>query len=110
MSTNEVQTLRLAVCLFNNVSILDFQGSIEQIEFLHPKTVFPARFGSKIVIEPVYIGPTREPVKTCSGPSLLPTKAYDDVGAEEQFDILLVPGGPEASTSPDVMSPSVIEF
>ncbi|TCD60943.1 hypothetical protein EIP91_009277 [Steccherinum ochraceum] len=115
MPANNAQTWKLAVCLFTNITTLDFQGPIEQIGFLSPQNVLsaasdPYHIDSKIAIEPVFLGPTSEPVKAFSGPNLVPTKSYDDVGAEEQFDILLVPGGPETGTSPANISPSVIAF
>ena len=40
-----------------------------------------------------YLAVTLEPVKSMSGPALVPTRTYDSVKPGEQFDIILVPGG-----------------
>lgn len=93
-----VQTWKLAICLFNDVGALDYQGPLELFGLLAPHSVLrpvgdPLRIDSKIAIEVTYLAPTTEPVKPFSGPLILPTKTYDDVGPNEQFDIFLVPGG-----------------
>lgn len=96
--SESLQILKLAVCLFNDAAVLDFQGPMEQFGFLAPSNIMhvegnPAHIKSKIAIEAVYLAPTADPVKPATGPLLLPNRTYDSVGSDEQFDMLLVPGG-----------------
>ena len=94
--TSSVQTLKLAVCLFDDVAFLDFSGPMESIGFLAPWNVLNAgltHVDSKVAIEAVYLGPSEAPVKPTTGPAMVPTKTYDDVRDDEQFDIIIVPGG-----------------
>jgi hypothetical protein len=89
-------TLRLAVCLINDVTALDFQGPIEQFGFISPKALTDKRGLSipdpKYAIEANYLAISMNPVQS-SGPALVPTRTYESVAAGEQFDIILVPGG-----------------
>lgn len=41
MTTPNVQVLKLAVCLFDHVTALDFQGPMEQLGALNPSNVIP---------------------------------------------------------------------
>jgi len=46
-------------------------------------------------IEFTYLSHTLDPVEPTAGPLVLPSLVYDD--AQEQFDIILVPGGPDVN-------------
>lgn len=48
---------------------------------------------SPYLIEVTYFSHTMDPIEFSAGPFVLPTKKYDDVKEDEQFDIILVPGG-----------------
>ncbi|KAI0072435.1 class I glutamine amidotransferase-like protein [Panus rudis PR-1116 ss-1] len=105
-------TLKLAVCLFDDVTSLDYSGPVELLSFIAPKAVATADFGVKrnipVIVPPTFLNYTRDPVKPMSGPDVLVNKAYDDVGPDEQFDIILVPGG--LGSRPDRVQPSLIRF
>lgn len=90
--------LRLAVCLFDDVTSLDYQGPIALFGFLEPEVVkvLPAFKNStppKYTIETTYLAHTLDPVKSSPGPPVVPSRTYDDVKADEQFDLILIPGG-----------------
>jgi hypothetical protein len=92
--------LSLAVCLFPIVCPTDFQGPVELLSFLAPRTTgTPQEIGSifptapAVTIEATYIAVTSDPVQGSSGPKLLPDRTYDSIKEGEQFDIILVPGG-----------------
>ena len=87
--------LTLAVCLFPRVCPTDFQGPVELLSALSPEHLSenPFRLVTPVSVEATYLAPTREPVKGSSGPLLSPSKAYEEVKEDEQFDIILVPGG-----------------
>ena len=86
--------LKLAVCLFDEVTSLDFQGPIEQFNFISPKAlarrILPTE--PQYVIDTSYLAVSLNPVQG-SGPALVPTRTYDSVTPGEQFDIIMVPGG-----------------
>ncbi|KAF7315675.1 DJ-1 protein-PfpI domain-containing protein [Mycena indigotica] len=91
-------SLTAAVCLFPNVTVTDYQGPAELLGLLSS-----ARRGRTVVsdklpdftIELTYLSHTLEPVKPKVGPRVTPERTYDD--AQEQFDIILVPGGPSVN-------------
>lgn len=98
MATTGIEQLTLAVCLFDNVTALDFQGPMESIGSLAPSMIFNppeiiGSIGSKVAVDAVYLGPTADPVRPVTGPLMTPTRTYDEVKEDEQFDILLIPGG-----------------
>ncbi|KAJ6500174.1 class I glutamine amidotransferase-like protein [Mycena vitilis] len=103
------QTLRVAVCLFPGVTSTDYQGPVELLGILSGKNRQRAERVSKnlpdLFIEFTYLGPTLDPIEPTAGPLLLPTLAYDD--AKEQFDIVLVPGGPDVN--PPISCPDFIK-
>lgn len=91
-----ITKLRLAVCLFPDVTALDFIGPVEALAFLHPTKIEQAR--SKLPeipaysIEATFLSYTLDPIRpTALGPNFLANSTYDQ--EHEQFDILLVPGG-----------------
>jgi len=98
MSTQE--TLSFAVCLFNDVQLLDYSGPMDLIGFLskssleHPDLQKFITRPPKVVFEFEYLAPTKEPLRQTSGPAILPTMTYDEVLASgKQFNVFLVPGG-----------------
>jgi transcriptional regulator GlxA family with amidase domain len=95
-------TLRVAVCLFPRVTTTDYQGPVEVMGILSAKNRQRAVLGvSKdlpdLFIEFTYLSHTMDPVEPTAGPRVLPSLTYDD--AQEQFDIILVPGGKHESHS-----------
>ncbi|KAJ6587197.1 class I glutamine amidotransferase-like protein [Mycena vulgaris] len=93
-------TLRVAVCLFPGVTTTDYQGPVELLGILSSKNRERALSGvSKdlpdLYIEFTYLSHTLDPVEPTAGPHVLPSLTYDD--AQEQFDIILVPGGPNVN-------------
>ena len=82
--------LKLAVVLFDRVVLLDFLGPVEQLGFLQHSCSTET---GQVTLSIEYLGPTREPIKPDRGPAVLVDRAYDEVGEDERFDILLVPGG-----------------
>ncbi|KAJ7772646.1 class I glutamine amidotransferase-like protein [Mycena maculata] len=94
------QTFRVAVCLFPGVTATDYQGPVELLGILSSKNRQRALSGvSKdlpdLNIEFTYLSHSLEPVEPTAGPLILPSLTYDD--AQEQFDIILVPGGPNVN-------------
>lgn len=98
----ETKTLRLAVCLFPNVTSLDFIGPVEIMSFLDPARV--ERSGTAFPIKQLpyhitteYLNHTVDPVTPMAkGPELVTQRTYayfNDSQNREQFDILLIPGG-----------------
>lgn len=90
------QTLRVAVCLFPGVTATDYQGPVELLGILSAKNRPRALSGvSKnlpdLQIEFTYLSHTMEPVEPTAGPLILPSLTYDE--AQEQFEIILIPGG-----------------
>ncbi|KAH8073013.1 class I glutamine amidotransferase-like protein [Cristinia sonorae] len=112
-TSKDRQTLKLAVCLFDDVTTLDFQGPLEHLGFLARWNVVETappftRIDSKFIIDSVFLGPSTDPVRPCTGPLMIPTRTYDSVGEDEQFDMILVPGGPGAQ--PEAVPPSLLSF
>ncbi|PSR74737.1 hypothetical protein PHLCEN_2v9616 [Hermanssonia centrifuga] len=95
-------TLSLAVCLFPGVCVLDFAGPMELLSFISPKILASGlmTYETPYTIEPVYLSVSKEPVVAVSG-------MYDEVKADEQFDILLVPGG---DTNPEICPKALLDF
>lgn len=92
------QTYRVAVCLFPGVTTTDYQGPVELLGILSSKNRERALNGvlkdlpdPGLNIEFTYLSHTLDPVEPTAGPLALPSLTYDD--AQEQFEILLVPGG-----------------
>jgi len=109
-STNtEIVPLRLAVCLFPAVTALDFQGPIELLGFLSPESL-KRRFTNppSHSIETTYLSHNLDLVKPSSGPLIQPNASYSDSGPSNQYDIILVPGGPGAR--PGAVPESLLEF
>jgi len=92
---SNLKTLRLAVCLFPDVTALDYEGPVELLGFISPKNAKTRDIPKTCpyLIDITYLSHTMEPVEPSSGPNILPTQTYNDVKDDEQFDIILVPGG-----------------
>jgi hypothetical protein len=99
--TMSTSVLSLAVCLFDGVCTTDFQGPIELLGFISPKALQSKRrpIDSQYAIDTTYLAPSIDPVKTMAGPALVPTRTYASVVTDEQFDIIVVPGGESLSFS-----------
>ncbi|KAF7315676.1 DJ-1 protein-PfpI domain-containing protein [Mycena indigotica] len=88
-------SLTVAVCLFPRVTTTDYQGPVELLGLLSAQKVKPpilAKNAPNFTIDITYLSHTLEPVQPIVGPRVQPDRTYDD--AQEQFDIILVPGGP----------------
>lgn len=74
---------------------LDYQGPVELLGFISPGGRLSSSTGTTCpyLIDITYLSHTLEPVEISSGPKVLPTRAYDDIGVNEQFDIVFIPGG-----------------
>jgi hypothetical protein len=94
--------LRLAICLFPGITSLDFIGPVEVLSWIFPDLIEkvgvevypePPRFS----IEPTFVGYTLDPtILGATGPGFLAQGTYDELNdspTQEQFDIILVPGG-----------------
>jgi len=97
----EPEVLTVAVCIYDKVTTLDYQGPVEffgffQKEYLkNPSNNYPTNV--KYAIEPTYFG-TSSSMKPFAGPTLSIEaenvySTFLDSGDTRQFDILLVPGG-----------------
>ncbi|KAJ7602462.1 class I glutamine amidotransferase-like protein [Roridomyces roridus] len=91
---------RVAVCLFPGVTTLDYQGPVELLGILSSKNRQRALNGvsqemPSLFMEFTYLSHTMDPVEPTAGPAVLPSMTYNT--AKEQFDILLVPGGPNVN-------------
>lgn len=88
--------LSVAVCLFPNLTALDYQGAVELLGFLKTETVpmMPFSQNLKYSLRFTYLSHNLDPVPLSSGPDALPQGTYKDVmNSNQQFNILLVPGG-----------------
>lgn len=87
-------TLKLAVCLYTDMTNLDFGGPMELLSFLRPEVIQMGYLQTDYIIEPTYLSYNRTPFRgSLVGPLITPDRAYDEVKEGEQYDILLVPGG-----------------
>jgi putative intracellular protease/amidase len=112
----EPEHLRLAVCLFPEVTALDYQGPIEFLGSLSKKILENLTMASvlsempKYCLDIEYLAATLEPVTQGSGPSAVPERTYDElIATKEQYDILLVPGG-KALSAPWDLRPNFNAF
>ncbi|KAJ7747273.1 class I glutamine amidotransferase-like protein, partial [Mycena metata] len=101
-------TLQVAVCLFPRVTAMDYQGPVELLGILSSKVRERALNGvSKdlpdLRIELTYLSHTLDAVEPTAGPRVVPDKTYDE--AQDQFDIILIPGGTTNQWRPNVNPP-----
>ncbi|KAK0196622.1 class I glutamine amidotransferase-like protein [Armillaria mellea] len=96
MTSTAFTVYRMAVCLYNGATSLDYQGPVELLGTRSTKIreLLPDILGADKVncaIDATYLANTLDPIAPLAGPKLLADQTYDD--AKEQFDIILVPGG-----------------
>ncbi|KAF4583596.1 hypothetical protein EYR38_002351 [Pleurotus pulmonarius] len=101
-------TLSLAICLFDQVTALDYQGPLELLGFLDPKNAKPDVPTPPYLLDITYLARSLEPVTATAGPRALVDRTYDEVADGEQFDLILVPGG--LGARPERVPPSLLEF
>ncbi|KAF8919901.1 hypothetical protein CPB85DRAFT_1429381 [Mucidula mucida] len=95
MATSKVY--EMAVCLYNGVTMLDYQGPVENLCFWSDqaremnKNTCGKMTDPGCTIKPTYLAHTMDPVHPTAGPAVVPTGTYDDV--KKQFDIIMIPGG-----------------
>ncbi|TCD62795.1 hypothetical protein EIP91_006388 [Steccherinum ochraceum] len=112
----DIQVLKMAVCIFPNVTTLDFQGPLEQFGYLIPSRLQNNHYNPelnvpKYALDITYVSPTEELVYPMAGAPMKGSTTYDKVLAAdppEQFNILLVPGG--FGIRPNVIPPSLLKF
>ena len=87
----QLQTLTVAVCLFKDVTTLDYLGSMELFGFLQPK--HRLNLSDKYALDITYVAHTKE-IEPSSGPRVLvDLTVAEATEVARQFDILFVPGG-----------------
>jgi len=91
-------TLKLAVCLFPDLTLLDFVGPVQVLGMLEPRNIqaHAALYSTlpPVQVEATYFSHNRAPVVGDAGPGLIPQRTYDEVLDDfEQYDLILVPGG-----------------
>ncbi|PBK93105.1 hypothetical protein ARMGADRAFT_1012783 [Armillaria gallica] len=96
MTSTPFTVYRMAVCLYNGATSLDYQGPVELLGLRSTsiRKMFPDMLSANetnCAIDATYLANTLDPIVPLSGPKLLPDQGYDD--AKEQFDIILIPGG-----------------
>ncbi|KAJ7481835.1 class I glutamine amidotransferase-like protein [Mycena latifolia] len=110
-------TLTVAVCISNEVTLSDFVQPIEILaginEAGNPGSGFDALDEPfKVIFD--YLAPTMDPIVSWAGPASAtfnPTKTYAEVQASgQQFDILWVPAGPRAYAGVDRTPKEEIDF
>ncbi|KAJ7593981.1 class I glutamine amidotransferase-like protein [Mycena floridula] len=115
MASPELKVYTLAVCLFPNVTALDYQGPIELLSSFSTHVRDLAKqfnLGAyyekapNFVIEPIYLSHTLDPIKPLAGPRVVPDQTYESL--KDQVDLILIPGGLTANVN--MVDPSVVEF
>ncbi|KAL0960194.1 hypothetical protein HGRIS_011828 [Hohenbuehelia grisea] len=94
--TSSPANLTVAVCLYDQVTSLDYQGPVELLGSFQPEIL--AQF--KVINDPPpaytmkieFLAHTRDPVKPNAGPRLHPDKTFEEAQGT-QYDILFIPGG-----------------
>ncbi|KAJ3761714.1 class I glutamine amidotransferase-like protein [Lentinula raphanica] len=110
---------RLALCLYPEVTALDYQGPIEFLggfsteyrsdlnSYLHVHHL--EEYLPPFAIDIEYVSHSLDAIKPLAGPRMLPTRTYEGVmKSGEQFDILMIPGG--ATGNPHQVDPSLLQF
>ncbi|KLO14256.1 class I glutamine amidotransferase-like protein [Schizopora paradoxa] len=117
MSTTNPEIWSVAVCLYDRLTPLDFQGPVGLFGFLAPEVIAnkpevleqegssPFKSVPKVALDLHYLSVSLDPVVTDSGPKLVPTDLYS---AEKQYDVLLVPGG--SNGNPQGVPKELLEF
>ncbi|KAJ7231966.1 class I glutamine amidotransferase-like protein [Mycena rebaudengoi] len=110
------QTLTVAVCISNEVTLSHFVAPIEILAGMNTSEALgvpAADVPFRVVFD--YIAPTMDPIVSVAGPASAtfnPTKTYAEVAASgQQFDIIWVPAGPRpGSTGLDRTPKEEIDF
>ncbi len=94
MTPTPFTVYRMAVCLYNGVTSLDYQGPVELLGLRSTsiRKLFPDMLGANetnCAIDATYLANILDPIVPLAGPKLLPDQTYDD--AKEQFDIISFP-------------------
>ena len=102
-------TLKLAVCLFPDLTLLDFVGPVQVLGVLESRKIqaYGASYPTSppVQVETTYFSHNRAPVLGDVGPGLIPQRTYGEVlNNFEQYDLILVPGG----VSQSIQSPMFI--
>ena len=88
--------LTIAVCLFPNLTALDYQGPVELFGFLKKEelSLWGLPSTPKHTLRITYLSHTLDPVPLKAGPDAMPQETYRNIiDNNRQFDIFLVPGG-----------------
>lgn len=89
-----LSTLKVAVCLFNDVVNTDYTLPCELFSFFSREAEKTGLVKPPLLLEPTYLAYSRESFRgSFVGPKIVPDKAYGEIKSDEQFDIILVPGG-----------------
>ncbi|ESK85140.1 dj-1 family protein [Moniliophthora roreri MCA 2997] len=111
MSNTDLKVYRMAVCLYPEVSALDYQGPVELLCLFSTKTrkKLGAAFKNlpDFAIDAEFLSHSRDPVVPTEGPAIVPTMTYEEAMGT-QFDIVFVPGG--SQPDPRLIDPSCFEF
>ena len=85
----------VAVCLFTDVTALDFQGPVDLFRWITPEVLKVNSLPEEpaFAVEVTYFAVTMDPIRPSAGAHLVPDRTYESLKPGEQFDILLVPGG-----------------
>ncbi|EJD03101.1 class I glutamine amidotransferase-like protein [Fomitiporia mediterranea MF3/22] len=103
------EVLTIAVCLFNQVTALDYQGPVELFGFLSPDSTLRSEINSPRSLRLIFLSHNLDPVIPGAGPAILPQATYNDALASKiQYDILLVPGG--AGAHPERVHVDLLNF
>lgn len=92
---SRAEILSVAVCLFNGVTALDYQGPVELFGFLSPENARAESLQSPRLLLLTFLSHSLDPVTpSAGGPAVVPRRTYSDViNSKTQYDILLIPGG-----------------
>jgi putative intracellular protease/amidase len=126
--------LKLAVCLFPDLTVLDFIGPMTVLKILESRNIETLKasypMSPRVQIKTTHFSHDLAPVVGDVGPELIPQRTYGEVLANfEQYDLILVPGGEFQSVkssgfptvisvlfltgihaAPDKVDPSLMEF
>ena len=106
---SDSRELTIAVCLFPDLTALDYQGPVELFGFLKQENIISRRFPTvpKYTLRITYLSHTLDPVPSSPGPDAVPQETYrNTISNNNQFDIILVPGGSSNPPSLSISRPN----
>ena len=106
---SDSRELTIAVCLFPDLTALDYQGPVELLGFLKQENIISRRFPTvpKYTLRITYLSHTLDPVPSSPGPDAVPQETYrNTIDNNNQFDIILVPGGSSNPPSLSISRPN----